>query len=115
VAILTQAAIITCPHQSGIVTIVPKPNPILVGGVPALLLTDLIGCPIAGCPVTPPPAGPGPCLTVAAPPANWVGTTPVVYGTVPVLSANAGMVGGMTAGGTPGPLMLKFPGQMMVL
>jgi hypothetical protein len=111
--ILAQTAIITCPHQTGLVTIIPKPRPFFVSSIPILLAPDLIGSPIVGCPIPPPPAGPGPCLTVAVPPMEWQSPLALCMG-IPLLIAQPGMMGGMTAGGAPGPLMLKSPGQVLV-
>ena len=110
--ILSQSATIQCMH-GGMVTVIPKPHPLLLAGVPALLATDLIGCPIVGCPVPPPIAGPGPCLSVAAPPANWASPLALHMG-MPLLSYMPGVPGGLTAGGAPAPLICTSPGQTLV-
>ena len=110
--VLNQMATITCIH-GGQVTIIPKPNTVLVNGAPVLFATDLIGSPVVGCPVVVSP-GSGPCLTVAAPPVNWANPMVMALG-MPALSYRPGMPGGMTAGPTPGPLMCMSPGQTLVV
>jgi hypothetical protein len=110
--VLNQTATIMCIH-GGQVTIIPKPNPILLGGVPVLFATDLVGCPVAGCPVPVTP-GSGPCVTVAAPPVNWASPLLTALG-MPALGFMPGVPGGMTAGPTPGPLICVQPGQTLVV
>ena len=54
-------AVATCPH-GGQVTVVPSNARVLVGGAPAVLVSDL-GV-VAGCAFTVPPGKPQPCATV---------------------------------------------------
>ena len=81
-------AVITCPHQSGMVKPVPKQMTVMVGGSPALRVTDMAGAPVLpGCPNLPTPATPAfvPCATVVTP--AVMGSTKVMIGGVPALLA----------------------------
>jgi hypothetical protein len=106
-------AVITCPHQTGVIRPVPKQTTVLIGGAPALRAADMAGAPIMpGCPQLPTPATPAflPCLLVVAPAAP--GSTKVTIGGLPALLATDTM----TTNGTPvmSPAMVKFPGQVTV-
>jgi hypothetical protein len=106
-------AVITCPHQTGIAKPVPKQMQVLVGGAPALRITDMAGTPILpGCTQLPTPGTPGfvPCATIVAPAA--AGSTKVMIGGVPALLATSTM----TSNGVPvpTPVTVKFPGQVQV-
>lgn len=106
-------AVITCPHQTGIAKPVPKQTQVLVGGAPALRITDVAGAPILpGCTQLPTPGTPGfvPCATIVAPAA--AGSTKVMIGGAPALLATSTM----TSNGVPvpAPVTVKFPGQVQV-
>jgi hypothetical protein len=105
---LTMLAQIKCMH-GGTVTIIPKPNILMIEGQFALLMGDLMGAPIVGCPVPVSP-GSGPCLTVAMEPMNWASPLIQVMGRAP-FTFMPGVPGGMTAGPTPGPLVCFAAGQ----
>jgi len=94
---LTTLAQIKCLH-GGTVTIVPKPNILMIEGQFALLTGDLMGAPIVGCPVPVSP-GSGPCLTVAVEPLNWTSPLIQVMGRAP-FQFMPGVPGGLTAGPT---------------
>jgi hypothetical protein len=106
-------AVITCPHQTGMAQPVPKQAQVMVGGAPALRITDMAGTPILpGCPQLPTLATPAfvPCATIVAPAA--AGSTKVMIGGVPALLATSTM----TTNGIPvmTPATVKFPGQVLV-
>ena len=107
---LTTLAQIKCIH-GGTVTIIPKPNILMIEGQFALLMGDLMGSPIVGCPVPVTPTGQGPCLTVAMEPMNWTSPFIQVMGRSP-FTFMPGVPGGMTAGPVPGPLMCFSAGQI---
>jgi hypothetical protein len=110
---MNQMAQIMCPH-GGQVTIIPKPNKLMISGGYALLLGDLMGAPILGCTLPVTPAGQAPCLTVAVDPGtSWQSPKVKVMG-IPALS-HMGAPGGMAAGSPGGPLMCVFPGQTMCM
>ena len=54
-------AVATCPH-GGQVTVVPSSTRVLVGGAPAVVVSDM-GM-VAGCAFTVPPGKPQPCATL---------------------------------------------------
>jgi hypothetical protein len=107
------AAVITCPHQTGMVVVTPSQANVMVGGSPALRVSDVPTWAIApGCTQLPTPATPAfiPCakvlsLTVGA-------STRVMIGGVPALLNTAQMV----TNGVPVPMpaTVKFPGQVLV-
>jgi hypothetical protein len=106
-------AVITCPHQSGVARPVPKQTTVMVGGAPALRITDMAGTPILpGCTQLPTPGTPTfvPCATIVAPAMG--GSTKVMIGGVPALLATSTM----TTNGIPlnMPATVKSPGQMTV-
>ena len=107
-------AVITCPHQGGVVKPVPKQATVMVGGAPALRVTDAAGAPVLpGCPNLPTPGTPAfvPCATVVAPAA--MGSTKVMIAGVPALLGTSLMT---TNSGAPVPngTTVKFPGQVVV-
>jgi hypothetical protein len=59
--ILQMGCTIQCPH-GGMATPVPSNTRVLVGGAPALLVSDTFL--VAGCPFTIPPGSPMPCVTI---------------------------------------------------
>jgi hypothetical protein len=107
-------AVITCPHQAGIVKPVPKQMTVMVGGAPALRVTDMAGAPVLpGCPNLPTPATPAfvPCATVVAP--AVMGSTKVMIGGVPALLGTSMMTTNSVAP-VPNGTTVKFPGQVVV-
>jgi hypothetical protein len=107
-------AVITCPHQAGIVKPVPKQTTVMVGGAPALRVTDMAGAPVLpGCPNLPTPGTPAfvPCATVVAP--AVMGSTKVMIGGVPALLGTSMMTTNSVAP-VPNGATVKFPGQVVV-
>ena len=105
---------ITCPHQSGFAKPVPKQTKVMVGGAPALRITDMAGTPILpGCPNLPTPATPAfvPCATIVAPAAP--GSTKVMIGGVPALLPSSMMTTNCVVP-VPNGATVKFPGQVKV-
>jgi hypothetical protein len=102
-------AVITCPHQTGIVRPLPRQTKVMIGGALALRITDMAGSPVAGCPV----AGPGvkPCTTVPGPAAP--GSTKVLIGGLPAMLQTSLMTTDCTP---PAPMgtTVKFAGQTVV-
>jgi hypothetical protein len=96
-------AVITCPHQAGIAKPVPKQMTVMVGGAPALRVTDMPGTPIL----------PGfvPCATIVSP--GMPPSTKVFIGGVPALLANATMTSNCVVP-VPNGVTVKFPGQVLV-
>jgi hypothetical protein len=107
-------AVITCPHQAGIAKPVPKQMTVMVGGAPALRVTDMPGTPILpGCPNLPTPGTPAfvPCATIVSP--GMPPSTKVFIGGVPALLANATMTSNCVVP-VPNGVTVKFPGQVLV-
>jgi hypothetical protein len=107
-------AVITCPHQSGIAKPVPKQTTVLVGGAPALRITDMPGTMILpGCPNLPTPGTPTfvPCATIVAP--AVAGSTKVMIGGVPALLATSLMTTNCVVP-VPNGATVKFAGQVTV-
>jgi hypothetical protein len=107
-------AVMTCPHQTGVLQAIPKQTTVLIGGAPALRAADMAGTPILpGCSQLPTPATPAflPCVVVAGPAAP--GSTKVLIGGLPALLATDTM----TTNGVPvmTPATVKFPGQVTVI
>jgi hypothetical protein len=106
--LLTSDAVILCIH-GGKVTPIPSQAKVLIGGAPVLVVTDLIGAPIAGCTLPPTPAS-KPCTTVVSVlPGSW--SPKVLVGGRPALVATAT---GLTDGVPPGTFQVVFPGQVTV-
>ncbi len=107
-------AVITCPHQSGVARPVPRQTQVIVGGAPALRITDMAGTPILpGCPNLPTVATPTfkPCTTIAAPAA--MGSTKVMIGGQPALLMTSLMTTDSMAP-VPNGATVKFAGQTIV-
>jgi hypothetical protein len=107
-------ATITCPHQTGVAQPVPKQAQVLIGGAPALRITDVVGMPIMpGCPNLPTPGTPSnvPCATVVAPAAG--GSTKVLIGGVPALLATSLMTTNCVVP-VPNGATVKYAGQVLV-
>ena len=107
-------AVITCPHQSGIAKPPPKQGKVMVGGAPALRITDVMGAPVLpGCVNLPTPATPAfkPCTTIAAPAA--MGSAKVLIGGVPALLATSLMTTDSVVP-VPNGTTVKFAGQILV-
>src|SRR3954470_7918725 len=110
--IINTGAKIMCAH-GGQVTLIPKQTKVLVGGMPAMCVGDLVGSPIVGFPRPPTPA-PSPCIVVSSEiQIPMVGMSPkVLVGGKPVLLAG---INGVTSGVPPSPLIVAFPGQTTAL
>ena len=108
------SAQITCCH-AGPVVLLPKQTTVMVGGAPALRVTDVAGNPTT-CPVPPSPAS-KPCTTstmIPTPGAN--ASTKVMIGGVPALLGNPTVPGITDGAPVPCPtLMVTFPGQVQVI
>src|SRR3954467_16004126 len=79
-------AVTTCPHQGGVAQPVPKQAQVMIGGAPALRITDVAGMAILpGCPNLPTPGSPTfvPCATGIGPAA--AGATKALVGGVAAL------------------------------
>lgn len=113
--LLNAAAVISCPHGTGMVLATPGQARVLVGGAPALTVGDCASWVIApGCTQLPTPATPGfvPCLKVLAPLGGGVSTR-VMIGGVPALLATAQFsTNGLPV---PAPATVKAPGQVRVM
>lgn len=64
--LLTQDAILVCPHETGIVGISTPQSLVTIGARRVLVAHDPVGKPIVGCPNLNPPAGIKPCTTTLA-------------------------------------------------
>jgi hypothetical protein len=107
-------AVITCPHQGGVAQPVPKQAQVMIGGAPALRITDVAGMPILpGCPNLPTPGSPTfvPCAMVVGPAA--AGSTKVLIGGVPALLQTSVMTTNCVVP-VPNGASVKFPGQVLV-
>jgi hypothetical protein len=106
---------ITCPHQTGLAKPVPKQTKVMIGGAPALRVTDMAGTPILpGCTNLPTPGTPTfvPCATIVAP-ATPPSTKVMIMG-VPAMLSTAMMTTNCVVP-VPNGAMVKFPGQMKVM
>jgi hypothetical protein len=106
-------AVITCPHQAGMVKPIPQQMQVLIGGAPALRITDMPGAPIMGCPNLPTPGTPTfvPCVSVVAP--AVMGSTKVFIGGAPALLATSLMTTNCVVP-VPNGATVKMAGQMLV-
>jgi hypothetical protein len=98
----------TCAH-GGQVRPVPGQTQVTIEGGPILCVPDLLGAPIVGCTLPPTPAT-KPCTTVVQTmPGSWsmkvsVGGRPAYLSTLV----------GLTDGVPPSPIIVAFPGQVIV-
>lgn len=107
-------AVMTCPHQTGMVMAVPTQATVLVGGAPALRATDVTTWAVApGCTQLPTPATPAfvPCAKVMGLGAG--ASTRVLIAGQPALLATATLVTNGLPVPTPG--LVVSPGQTVVL
>jgi hypothetical protein len=107
-------AVITCPHQAGIAKPIPKQVQVMVGGAPALRITDMPGTPILpGCPNLPTPGTPAfvPCATIVAPAIQ--GSLKVMIGGQPALLGTSLMTTNCVVP-VPNGATVKFAGQVLV-
>ena len=106
--ILTSQAVIMCAH-GGQVRPIPGQMQVTIQGAPVLCVPDLLGAPIAGCAVPPTPAT-KPCTLVAATfPGSW--SLKVSVAGRPAYLAT---LAGLTDGVPPSPLVVVFPGQVLI-
>jgi hypothetical protein len=106
--VLTNQAVVTCAH-GGQVVLVPKQTTVTIAGGAVMCVPDLLGAPIAGCAQPPTPAT-KPCTTVVAVlPGSW--SLKVSVAGRPVYLAT---LAGLTDGVPPSPLIVAFPGQVIV-
>ena len=98
-----------CAH-GGQVKPIPGQMKVVIQGGPVLCVPDLLGAPIVGCAQPPSPVPTKPCTAVVATfPGSWslkvsVGGRPVYLQTLT----------GLTDGVPPSPLIVVFPGQVIV-
>jgi hypothetical protein len=107
-------ALINCPHQGGVAQPMPRQTQVMVGGAPALRVTDVVGMSILpGCPNLPTPGTPTfvPCAVVTAP--AVAGSTKVLIGGVPALLQGSAMTTNSVAP-VPNGATVKFAGQVLV-
>jgi hypothetical protein len=99
---------ISCAH-GGQVRVAPGQTTVTIQGGPVLAVPDLLGAPIVGCAQAPSPTT-KPCTVVASVfPGSWsmkvnVAGRPVYVNTLT----------GLTDGVPPSPLIVTFPGQVIV-
>jgi hypothetical protein len=106
--ILTAQAVIMCAH-GGQVRPIPGQMQVLIQGAPVLCVPDLLGAPIIGC-VQPPTPATKPCTLVAATfPGSW--SLKVTAAGRPAYMAT---LAGLTDGVPPSPLIVVYPGQVIV-
>ena len=111
--ICNATAVITCPHQTGLVAVTPTQANVLIGGAPALRATDALTWFVQpGCTQLPTPATPTfiPCAKVLGVTAG--ASTKVMIGGQPALLATASL----TTNGVPvfAPSLVISPGQVTV-
>jgi hypothetical protein len=105
-------AVITCPHQGGVVKPVPRQFVVNVGGAPALRVSDLAGAPVLpGCPNLPPPPSMKMCTTVTAP--ATMGSSKVMIGGAPALVLSSQMTTDSVPP-VPNGTTVKSAGQVVV-
>jgi hypothetical protein len=93
---------------------VPKQTQVMVGGAPALRVTDMPGTPfLPGCPNVPTPGTPTfvPCATIVSP--AVMGSTKVMIGGIPALLQTSLMTSNCVVP-VPNGVTVKSPGQMKV-
>lgn len=106
--ILTTQAVITCAH-GGRVELIPRQFEVTIQGAPVLAVPDLLGAPILGCAQPPTPVT-KPCTVVSSVlPGSW--SERVTIGGRPAYMAT---LVGFTDGVPPSPLIVEFPGQVIV-
>jgi hypothetical protein len=106
---------ITCPHQSGMVQIIPRQFQVMIGGAPALTIADMSGQPVMpGCTNLPTPGTPTfvPCAVITAP--ATMGSTKVKIKGVPVLMQSSLMTTNCVVP-VPNGASVKSAGQMKVI
>jgi hypothetical protein len=106
--ILTSQAVVMCAH-GGRVMLIPRQASVLIQGAPAMCEPDLIGAPIVGCAQPPTPAT-KPCTTVLSTLPGSTSPKVLVAGR----PAYVATLSGQTDGVPPSPIMVVFPGQMLV-
>jgi hypothetical protein len=100
--------VITCAH-GGQVLLIPRQMNVTIAGGAVMCVPDLVGAPIAGCALPPTPAT-KPCTTlVSVLPGSW--SLKVTVGGKPVYLAT---LVGLTDGVPPSPIIVAFPGQVLV-
>ena len=107
-------ALFACPHQGGIGKATPKQTQVMIGGAPALRVTDVVGAQfMPGCPNQPTPGTPAfvPCLTIVSP--GTPPSTKVFIGGLPALLGTATMTSNCIAP-VPNGVRVQFPGQTKV-
>lgn len=106
--VLTNQAVITCAH-GGRVLLVPGQTAVTISGGAVMCHPDLLGAPIGGCAQPPTPAT-KPCTTVVEVlPGSW--SLKLIVGGRCVYLAT---LNGLTDGMPPSPLIVAFPGQVLV-
>jgi hypothetical protein len=89
--------------------LIPRQATVTISGAPVMCVPDLMGAPIVGCAQPPTPAT-KPCTTVVSTlPGSW--SLKVLVGGKPVYLQT---LTGMTDGVPPSPIMVVYPGQVLV-
>jgi hypothetical protein len=112
--ILNAGAVITCPHQTGVVIVTPTQAQVVIGGAPALRATDCTSWAIApGCTQLPTPATPTfvPCAKVVSILGVGASAKVMIQGVPALLQTAQFMTNGIPV---PTPATVKFPGQVQV-
>jgi hypothetical protein len=105
-------AVIQCPHQGGVARLLPKQTKVMIGGAPALRVTDMPQTPIMpGCPNVGSPSQ-VPCTLIISP--ATPPSTKVFIAGAPALLATATMTSNGVAP-VPNGVIVKQPGQTKVI
>jgi len=107
--VLTSAAVITCSHQTGVVTVRASQQVLTAGRQAVLVRSDLDGAKIARCSNDDPSKGLTPCTTTGAPSAGLA--TNLSVGDEAVLTEEAT---GTTDSKPPGTWAVHSPGQAVL-
>jgi hypothetical protein len=108
-------AMVQCSHGGQFKLAPTVGSTVMMGGAPAIVVTDM-AAPMAPCPFAiPPPAGPGPtpCLLFAGPAMTGFSTKVFIKGQ-PVLMQTAQWMTVATPPAPPVPAMVSSPGNMTV-
>jgi hypothetical protein len=104
-------AVVQCPHQGGVVKLVPKQTVVNIGGAPALRATDMPGMAfMPGCPNV--GTGLVPCTAVITP-AMPASKKVFIQGQPAMLAT--GLMNSNCSAPVPNGVTVKLPGQTTVI